>query len=147
MRTKIVHLADAVAARLRRAEVGARTLTLKVRYSDGFRTITRSVTVGEPVDEADRIVAALGPIIEEVDPSPGVRLLGVSGSNLGPVFHQLTLDEAVTGFEPDATGATLDAIRDRFGADAIGPASASHGGRVRNVKRGGQQWGPDQGGS
>ena len=147
MRTKIVHLADAVAARLRRAEVGARTLTLKVRYSDGFRTITRSVTVGEPVDEADRIVAALGPIIEEVDPSPGVRLLGVSGSNLGPVFHQLTLDEAATGFEPDATGATLDAIRDRFGADAIGPASASHGGRVRNVKRGGQQWGPDQGGS
>ena len=43
-----------------------------------------------------------------------------------------------------ATDAALDEIRDRFGADAIGPASAVRGGAVRNVKRGGQQWGPDQ---
>ncbi|MGK0331237.1 MAG: hypothetical protein ACI89G_001307, partial [Minisyncoccia bacterium] len=27
---------------------------------------------------------------------------------------------------------------------AIGPASSIRGGEVRNVKRGGQQWGPDQ---
>jgi DNA polymerase-4 len=51
---------------------------------------------------------------------------------------------------PDTTttdyslGTALDVIRDRFGADAIGPASAVQGGKVRKVKRGGQQWGPDQ---
>ena len=87
----------------------------------------------------------LGPIMETIDPSPGIRLLGVSGSNLGPVFHQMTLDEAAEDAPAHgATDAALDEIRDRFGADAIGPASAVRGGEVRNVKRGGQQWGPDQ---
>ena len=32
----------------------------------------------------------------------------------------------------------MDRIRDRFGADAIGPASLICGGEVRNVKRGWQ---------
>lgn len=145
MRSHVVRLTDAVAARLRKAHVGARTLTLKVRFTDGFRTITRSVTLDEPTAEADTIVTALGPLIDAIDPSPGVRLLGVSGSNLGPVFHQLTLAEAASDApEHGARDAALDRIRERFGTDAIGPASAVSGGRVRNVKRGGQQWGPDR---
>ena len=145
MRTHLVRLADAVASRLRKAGVGARTLTLKVRFDDGFTTITRSTTGSEAIDSAEVIVALLGPIMDTLDPSPGVRLVGVSGSNLGPVFHQLTLDEAADGARVHgAADAALDVIRDRFGADAIGPASAVKGGKVRNVKRGGQQWGPDQ---
>jgi DNA polymerase-4 len=145
MRTHLVRLADAVASRLRKAGVGARTLTLKVRFDDGFTTITRSTTGSEAIDSAEVVVAMLWPIMEAIDPSPGVRLVGVSGSNLGPVFHQLTLDEAADDApEHGATDAALDVIRDRFGADAIGPASAIRGGVVHNVKRGGQQWGPDQ---
>ena len=145
MRTHLVRLADAVASRLRQAGVGARTLTLKVRFDDGFTTITRSTTGSEAIDSAEVILAMLGPIMEAIDPSPGIRLVGVSGSNLGPVFHQLTLDEAVDDAPVHgAADAALDVIRGRFGADAIGPASAVQGGKVRNVKRGGQQWGPDQ---
>ena len=145
MRTHLVRLADAVASRLRRAEVGARTLTLKIRFDDGFHTITRSTTATEPVDQAETIVALLQPILDSVDPSPGVRLVGVSGSNLAVVHHQLTFDEAADGrADFGAREAAVDRIRDRFGADAIGPASAVRGGRVRNVRRGGQQWGPDQ---
>ncbi len=145
MRTHLVRLADAVASRLRKAGVGARTLTLKVRFDDGFTTITRSTTGSEAIDSAEVIVAMLEPIMDTIDPSPGIRLVGVSGSNLGPVFHQLTLDEAADDAPVrGATDAALDVIRDRFGADAIGPASAVQGGKVRNVKRGGQQWGPDQ---
>jgi len=143
MRTHLVRLADAVASRLRKAGVGARTLTLKVRFDDGFTTITRSATGPEAIDSGEVIVAMLGPIMETIDPTPGVRLVGVSGSNLGPVFHQLTLDEAADDApELGATNDALDRIRERFGADAIGPASSVRGGRVRNVKRGGQQWGP-----
>ena len=145
MRTHLVRLADAVASRLRKAGVGARTLTLKVRFDDGFTTITRSTTGSEAIDSAEVIVAMLGPIMDTLDPSPGVRLVGVSGSNLGPVFHQLTLDEAADGAPVHgAADAALDVIRDRFGANAIGPASAVKGGKVRNVQRGGQQWGPDE---
>ena len=145
MRTHLVRLADAVGSRLRQAGVGARTLTLKVRFDDGFTTITRSTTGSEAIDSAEVIVAMLGPIMEAIDPSPGIRLVGVSGSNLGPVFHQLTLDEAADDAPVHgAADAAMDVIRDRFGSDAIGPASAVQGGKVRNVKRGGQQWGPDQ---
>lgn len=144
MRTHLVRLADAVASRLRKAGVGARTLTLKIRFDDGFTTITRSTTAAEAIDSADVIVAVLRPIMDTIDPSPGVRLVGVSGSNLGQVFHQLTLDDAAEAAEFGATDDALDRIRERFGADAIGPASAVKGGKVRNVKRGGQQWGPDQ---
>ena len=144
MRTHLVRLSDAVASRLRKAGVGARTLTLKVRFDDGFHTITRSTTGPEPTDQADTIVAMLQPILDAIDPSPGVRLVGVSGSNLGPVHHQLTLDDAAVNVPVHgAREAALDEIRERFGTDAIGPASAVQGGKVRNVKRGGQQWGPD----
>jgi DNA polymerase-4 len=145
MRTHLVRLSDAVATRLRQASVGARTLTLKVRFDDGFHTITRSTTTSEPTDQAEVIVAMLQPVLDGIDPSPGVRLVGVSGSNLAAVHHQLTFDE-VGDLVPEhgSREAALDRIRGRFGVDAIGPASAVRGGRVDNVKRGGQQWGPDQ---
>lgn len=144
LRTELVRLSDAVAARLRAAQLGARTLTLKLRFSDGFHTITRSTTAAEPIDQAETIVELLGPLLEAIDPTPGVRLLGVGGSNLAPVHHQLTFDE-LDGPEHGAREAAMDSIRERFGTDAIGPASAVRGGEVRNVKRGDQQWGPNTG--
>ncbi len=140
---ELVRLADGVAARLRAQGLGARTLTLKVRFA-GFTTITRSVTMPDTVDLAPDIVDILRPVLETIDPSPGVRLLGVSGSNLAAPTHQLSFDE-LDGEQPDWAGATgaLDEIRDRFGPGAIGPASAIEGGEVRVVERGAQQWGPD----
>lgn len=153
LRREVVRLADGVASRLRRAGVGARTITLKVRFA-GFRTITRSVTGAEAVDTASAIVAAVDPLLDQVDATPGVRLLGVSGSNLGAVSAQLSLlDLAGRPLESGrsdptrdrTTAAAIDAIRDRFGADSIGPASAVRPTGLRVVKRGGQQWGPDDG--
>ena len=141
---ELVRLVDAVAARLRRAGVGGRTLTIKVRFAD-FTTITRSVTSRDALDLAPEIVAVLRPLLEAIDPTPGIRLLGVSASNLSAPSRQLTLDDAAPG-APDHSSATgaLDAIRDRFGADAIGPASVLEAGGMRIVERGGQQWGPDE---
>jgi len=143
LRRELVRLADAVAQRLPRADVGARTLTLKLRFDSGFQTITRSVTSGEPVDLAPEIVTMLAPLLDSIDPSPGIRLLGVSGSNLTPMVRQLTLESA-SDATPDWSAATgaLDEIRERFGSAAIGPASALESGRLRVVRPGEQQWGP-----
>lgn len=143
MRRELVRLADAVTQRMRERGVGARTWTLKIRFA-GFTTITRSVTTADTVDQAPEIVDLLAPVLEAVDPSPGVRLLGVSGSNLGTPATQLTFDQLSDGAteRPAASGA-LDEIRRRFGGDAIGPASSLAGGRLRPVRRGDQQWGPD----
>ena len=145
LRRELVRLADAVAQRLRRADVGARTLTLKLRFDSGFQTITRSVTSGEPVDLAPEIVALLAPLLDSIDPSPGIRLLGVSGSNLTPMVRQLRLESASESV-PDWSAATgaLDEIRERFGTAAIGPASALESGRFRVVRPGEQQWGPGE---
>jgi len=144
---ELVRLADAVAQRLRKHQVGARTITLKVRFA-GFTTITRSVTSGGALDLAPDILDVLRPVVETIDPTPGVRLLGISGSNLAAPSRQLTLDDAVEE-APDWSAATsaLDEIRDRFGSSAIGPASSLDSSESKRgldiVRQGGQQWGPD----
>ena len=147
LRRELVRLADAVATRLRAASVGARTLTLKLRFDTGFQTITRSVTCPDAVELAPEIVELLAPLLEAIDPTPGVRLLGVGGSNLGPSTRQLSLDDLLEE-RPDwvATTEALDRIRERFGSSAIGPASTLESGRLRVVRRGEQHWGPDAGG-
>lgn len=148
LQRELVRLADAVAARLRSQGTGARTLTLKVRFH-GFDTITRAVTLGGAVDTAHAIVRELTPLLAAVDPSPGVRLLGVSGSNLVAVSEQLRIDDLLVDGAEQATqewGAaerTVDEIRSRFGTRSIGPASSVGPTGLRPVRRGAQQWGPD----
>jgi len=152
LRRELARLADGVAGRLRANGTAARTLTLKVRFND-FQTITRSVTLPGPIDTAHAIAKAVDPLLEAVDPSPGVRLLGVSGTNFGTAAEQLSLDQlfeqgpgtlAADEREWQAAEETIDAIRSRFGSAAIGPASAVSAKGLRLVRRGAQQWGPDQ---
>jgi DNA polymerase IV len=120
---ELVRMADDVASRLRRHGVVARTVTLKVRFA-GFDTITRSTTGPRPVDTAPSIVAALRPILAGLDVARGVRLLGVSGSNLQAPSTQLSLLDTEPGADREHDAATaVDAIRGRFGAAAIRPAS------------------------
>jgi DNA polymerase-4 len=140
---EIVRMADAVAGRLRRHELAGRTVTLKVRFGD-FRTITRSVTAPGPLDEGPAIARSARALLDEIDPSPGVRLLGVSVSGLVPGgVRQLSLDDAAAPSWREASGA-VDAIRERFGDAAIGPASTVGPGGLRPSRRGEQQWGPDR---
>lgn len=169
LRAEVVRLADGVASRLHAHGAGARTLTLKVRFA-GFTTITRSTTLPGAVTTAHAIVEAIDVLLRAVDPSAGVRLLGVSASNFSEPAEQLTLDRlfdepelgagdigggagpgspgqrkpARPGPDWQAAESTVDAIRSRFGGAAIGPASAVDRRGLRVVRRGAQQWGPDQ---
>jgi DNA polymerase-4 len=139
---EVVRMADAVAWRLRRDDRAARTVTLKVRFGD-FRTITRSVTLAAAVDEAPALARAAGAMLAEIDPTPGVRLLGVTASGLVEAgARQLTFDDAGGPAWHEASGA-VDAIRARFGGRAIGPASAVGPRGLRVKRRGDAQWGPD----
>jgi len=149
LETELVRLSDAVASRLRKHGSGARTLTLKVRFA-GFRTVTRSTTLGAAVATGPELVGALRPLLRALDLSPGVRLLGVSTSNFAAPSLQLSLlDDAnrpsrESSCEPGRTADTIDEIRERFGIGAIGPASSIRGRKLRVVRPGAQQWGPDQ---
>ena len=139
---ELVAFCDAVAARLRAADVVGRTVQLKVKFGD-FHTITRSHTLEVAIDDAPALLRTARELLEQVDPSPGVRLLGVSMSGLGERgARQLTLDDAIDGPGWEQASRTMDEIRDRFGTTSIGPASVVAPGGVRPKERGAQQWGP-----
>lgn len=147
LRVELLRLADAVATRLRRGGRAGRTITLKVRFGD-FRTITRSVTLASATDSARQIDRAGRGLLSDVDPTPGVRLLGVSVSGLddGDVGEQLSLDDLGSDPPADWTAAeaAVDAIRARFGARAVGPASLTGAEGLRIARSGAQQWGPTE---
>jgi DNA polymerase-4 len=138
---ELVRLGDSVASRLRGAHVAGRTVSIKVRFGD-FHTITRSVTLPSAVDTGPDVVRAATELLNRIDPTPGVRLLGIHVSQLvDGSARQLTLDDVDAPSWDDATGA-IDAIRARYGADAIVPASLAGPEGIRVKRRGDQQWGP-----
>jgi DNA polymerase-4 len=141
---ELTRMADGVASRLREHHLAGRTVTVKVRFGS-FSTITRATTLAAPVDTAAEIVAAARPLLAAVDPAPGVRLLGVSVSQLTTDgARQLHLDlDGVSGPDWHGTSRAIDDIRARFGDTAIGPASLSTGDGLRIVRRGDRPWGPD----
>ncbi|MGH9266059.1 MAG: DNA polymerase IV [Acidimicrobiales bacterium] len=155
LREEALRLSDAVANRLREAGMAGRTVTVKVRFtgsvperSGGFQTITRSRTVPTPVDSGPAIARVANELLETVDPSPGVRLLGVSVSNLAPrPGEQLRLGEEASGpagREP-AVARVVDEVRRRFGDTSVGPATLLRGDGLAVKRRGDQQWGPEAG--
>ncbi len=139
---ELARIVDAVAHRLRDSGVAGRTVTLKLRYGD-FTTVTRSQTRAAATDLATEILEAVSDLLGLLDPSPGVRLLGVSVSGLqdGNV-RQLRFDEVTTaGWR--AAEETVDRIRHRFGAGSIGPGSIVEPDGLRPKRSDQHQWGPD----
>src|SRR3954464_5937412 len=107
---------------MRRARLQGRTMQLKVRFSD-FTTITRSETVATSIDEGPLIARVARRLLDDVDVAPGVRLLGVSVSQLEDAgVRQLSLDDVVAP-SWGAASAAVDEIRSRFGESSIVPAT------------------------
>ncbi len=132
--TVIAHLADRVASRLRSAARAGRTVTVRVRFT-GRRSITRSVTVLEPVSSTRTLTElAVDLATTALVDHPAEReitLLAVSVSNLmAETALQLVLPLALDGDTRrpgTAVGAarwaldrSVDAIRTRFGRNAVG---------------------------
>jgi len=167
----VVRMADAVGTRLREARLAGRTVTVKVRYGDRV-TITRSHTVGAPIDSPRALGAVAGALLDAVDVSPGVRLLGVSVSGLADTdatARQLSFDDdeltptapdAPQGPGPQGSGvlhrgaagarllawheveAAVTAIRARYGNASVGPAALVGREGLTVKERGDTQWGP-----
>jgi DNA polymerase-4 len=76
-----------VAGRLAAAGLFARTVTLKVRRHD-FSTLTRSRTLLSATDRAEVISAVAASLLDAVDVTEGVRLLGVGVAGLTDVLQE-----------------------------------------------------------
>lgn len=142
LRPHLVRLCESVARRVRKSDLGAMTLTLKVKFAT-FHSITRSVSTRNAITTAPAMIELLGTLLEDVDPTQGVRLLGVHASKLVPAGsraeQQSLFDtDEYSGTEPEsatdramsveqqwseATHA-VDSIVAKFGRSAIKPASA-----------------------
>lgn len=81
MRTEIANMAAQAVAWLERRRLLARTVTIKVRYSD-FTTITRSHTARASSDAGDLTARAVALLEKTEAGARPVRLLGVSVHNL-----------------------------------------------------------------
>jgi DNA polymerase-4 len=78
---EVQRLADRCVRRLRDAGLSGRTIVLKVRRYD-FSTLTRSETLRGPTDDPGVVREAAARLLEAVDTTGGVRLLGVGVSGL-----------------------------------------------------------------
>ncbi|WP_408899629.1 DNA polymerase IV [Nocardioides sp. R1-1] len=93
----VTRQAGEVAKRLRTSGLSGRTVTIKVRLYD-FTTLSRSSTLPAPTDEPATIARLARTLLEDLDTSGGVRLLGVGVSGLADWIQE---DLFGTGEEPD----------------------------------------------
>jgi DNA polymerase-4 len=112
----LLDLAESVASRLRRHELAAGSVQLKLRY-EGFETLTRQAPLPRQTREARVLYdATLALLRRTLVAGRGVRLIGLTAINLSDA-QQLTLFDG-----PDRTDRltkSIDAVRGRFGERAI----------------------------
>lgn len=125
----IQRLTDRVAARLRKKNMSARTVTIRIRFGD-LSSVTRSATIMTPTAATQPIVdiatKLAGKVLDEY-PKYEISLVGVSTSGLGvDEPHQLALgvDDATSGGTPkeleyEALDESVDELRRRFGGAVI----------------------------
>lgn len=112
-------LSEKVSARAKAADIGGRTVQLKLRTSQ-FKIITRRQALHPPTQLAHRIfdsgLALLKPELE----GPKYRLIGIGLADLVPSGR---CDEAdmfdKKGAREDAAERAMDALREKFGKGAI----------------------------
>lgn len=118
---ELLRLSDRVGARLRAADVTAGGVALKLRYSD-FTTLSRSRRLPEATNVARRIYESSRELFRELQiGTRPVRLIGVRAERLSDDAPSLSL------WDPDDewrdAESTVDALRGRFGVDAVTAAS------------------------
>ncbi|MFD4133165.1 DNA polymerase IV [Streptomyces goshikiensis] len=109
IRYEVQRLADRCVGRLRDSGHSGRTIVLKVRRYD-FSTLTRSETLRGPTDAVAVVREAAARLLESVDTTGGVRLLGVGVSGLADYTQEdlfafaLAAEGEGDGPDPDSVG-------------------------------------------
>jgi DNA polymerase-4 len=137
------HLADRICTRLRAKSLTGRTITVRVRFAD-LRSVTRALTLAAPVS-ATRALAEIAEdlvrgVLADHRDERTISLLAISVSNLDAhAIVQLELplglvDEARRpgtrkGLARSRADRAVDAIRKRFGGNAVDYGLPSQDGR------------------
>jgi DNA polymerase-4 len=149
IRETLGYLADRVAGRLRKGTLAGRTVTVRVRFLH-LRSVTRSVTLSVAIsttltltEVAERLARTA---IHDNEREREITLIAISVSNLCPdrsLQLELPLDSPnwrrVAGPPPRSVveafrwgvDRSVDAIRDKFGRNAVGYATVALSGAER----------------
>ncbi|MGB5626268.1 MAG: DNA polymerase IV [Woeseiaceae bacterium] len=123
MDRELLRLTERTASRLRKANLAAGTVQIKIRQSD-FKTCTRRRKLTPPASGTDPIYAVAREILQiwlARNPDAKIRLLGVGGSDLAPA-EQRDLFSTMPDKPAPPIDRTVDEIRDRFGSAAVSRA-------------------------
>jgi DNA polymerase IV len=140
-RPTLRHLADRIGTRLRAKSRLGRTVSVRVRFAD-FRSVTRSVTLPAPIS-ATAILAEIAEdlvrgVLADHPDEQTISLLAISVSKLEK--HRVVQLELPLGLDDEkrrpgtkkgmarwVVDRAVDAIRDRFGWEAVGYGSVALG--------------------
>lgn len=108
---------DIVAQRLRRHDLAARTISLKIRFAS-FKTIMRSLSLEEGTNLQETIDSACQTLLSRIPLTEGIRLIGVTASNLST---PLSIPSLFSDKEEKRARAAraMDSIQQKYGRKAL----------------------------
>ena len=114
---QIARHSDIVAKRLRKHHQAAKTISLKIRFSS-FRTVTRALSLEEGTNLQEEIYDACMILKKRIAIDEGIRLIGVTGSNLSEPMELQDLFSQKREKQAKAAK-VMDAIQEKFGEQAL----------------------------
>lgn len=126
LKDALMMLARDVSIRTKRKGLYGKTITLKIKFSD-MHTITRSKT-GESTNSAKKIYSCICELLDEIRITEGVRLVGVTLSNLSEtkenLYNQLSLFDELDGLndiskKTDALEDTIFDLHSKYGRNIL----------------------------
>jgi len=123
----LAHLSEKVARRIREHGLHARTIQLKLRYSD-FETITRAHSLPAPTQlDIDLVEHSRRLLHANWDKSRAVRLLGVHASGFEDMAGQMDLIDGGRAERWRSALEAADKLRDRYGESAVALGAGMRG--------------------
>ena len=108
---------DIVAQRLRKHDLAARTISLKIRFAS-FKTIMRSLSLEGGTNLQETIDSTCQTLLSRIPLTEGIRLIGVTASNLGA---PLSIPSLFSDEEDKRSRAAkaMDSIQEKYGKKAL----------------------------
>ena len=119
LRPILWRLAETVARRMKKAGIAGGGVTLKLKTAD-FRTITRASRLNTATQSAEEMFRAAEPLLAREADGRAFRLIGIGAHDLIEA-DRVVQSDLFGGVAPseDKIDKALDAVRDKFGEDAI----------------------------
>ena len=98
VKLQLENITEEVVRRMNKAGIKAKTLTLKIKYAD-FKQITRSKTIEDWISDSSQIEAIYSRLVDEVPLREGVRLLGLTLSNLNKEQEEVKKQDSSSNWQ------------------------------------------------